>query len=233
MHELSLPNRRLFLAGAASFIAAPAIVRAQSMRGFPPGTFQSRAPLDGGVTTTNWNPSDIGANLTLSNGNLTATGGTTTGYPGVRAVANHSSGKYYYEAHCDLSLSGSQQCGVGNGSAALNNYMGSTTTTSCGVIPSGSVLGGAGGTATAFTTGDTICVALDVGNNNIWFRKGSGIWNNNAGNDPAANTGGISVSTISGPFYPMCTTHAVGDAWTANFGATAYSQTPPSGFGNW
>ena len=54
-------------------------------------------------TTTTWNPSDKDPGVTLSGGNLVATSSlslpscSTSGYCGVRAVASHTTGKFYHE----------------------------------------------------------------------------------------------------------------------------------------
>lgn len=77
-------------------------------------------------------------------------------------------------------------------------------------------------------------VAVDMGNNAIWFRLNGGNWNNNVSDNPATNTGGISISpmntsgTLWAEFYINNT-----DALTVNFGASAYNNSAPSGFGNW
>src|SRR3979490_3381139 len=54
-------------------------------------------PAAGGATTT-WNPLDKSANFTLWNGKLTvpdAVGGGV--FNSLRAIASHSTGKYYFE----------------------------------------------------------------------------------------------------------------------------------------
>jgi hypothetical protein len=82
--------------------------------------------------------------------------------------------------------------------------------------------------------GDTLCIAFDVDNMRLWFRTNGGNWNNSGTANPATNTEGIDVSTLNdGPFFVMANFRGNGDQFTANFGATAYAHTPPSGFGNW
>jgi hypothetical protein len=41
------------------------------------------------------------------------------------------------------------------------------------------------------------------------------------------------AGVMAGPMRPAVEGDANGDVWTANFGASAYAFTPPSGFGNW
>jgi hypothetical protein len=53
-------------------------------------------------------------------------------------------------------------------------------------------------------------------------------------NDPAANTGGADISALSGAIYALSQRiEASGSTQTMNFGASAYANAAPSGFGNW
>jgi hypothetical protein len=74
----------------------------------------------------------------------------------------------------------------------------------------------------------------------IWFRVGSGNWNNNGANDPATNTGGIDISSlVNGPnnaILPACggwNTSVSSGTYTGNFGATSFGTAAPSGFSAW
>jgi uncharacterized phage protein (TIGR02218 family) len=67
----------------------------------------------------------------------------------------------------------------------------------------------------------------------IWFRINGGLWNNNPLADPIANIGGFTFPTISPPLYPYIgegTGFVGGQVLTANFGATTFVYTPPSGY---
>lgn len=79
------------------------------------------------------------------------------------------------------------------------------------------------------SNGGRIDMAVDRDNNRAWWRYNNGNWNNGA-NDPAANTGGVDVSGITGTLYAGVTHNATGDQVTANFGATSHTNTPPIGF---
>lgn len=57
----------------------------------------SYPPPTPSVTYATWNPSDKSANVTLSNGNLTATITANTAFYGARATIGKSSGKWYWE----------------------------------------------------------------------------------------------------------------------------------------
>jgi len=75
-------------------------------------------------------------------------------------------------------------------------------------------------------------MAVDLNYQAIWFRFNGGQWN--LGGNPSTNSGGINISNLSGVLYPGCSLFtAVGESFTANFGASAYSYAPPAGFSNW
>lgn len=242
-------DRRRFLKTAAGLFipAAPALILPSRASAQMSGgaIFPGPGVKAYGSAAVTLNPSDKGANITLSGGNLTATNTTTRN--AVRSTTSKSSGKFYFEiAFSSVGGGGGgfDHCiGIANASASLTNapapggndknsiakYMGSAN-----VQLNNTTVGSSN------TSGPpaTVCVAVDFSGSVIWFRIGSGNWNNNAANDPATNTGGISFSTINaGPFFAIValepnggTTSAAG---TINFGATAFSFTAPSGFGNW
>lgn len=87
-----------------------------------------------------------------------------------------------------------------------------------------------------FIQGDTLCVAVDYNAKRIWCRTNSGLWNNAVAGlqDPGTTTGGYDISTImggSGGAFPAWGYETIGDQVTANFGATAFAQPLPTGFG--
>jgi hypothetical protein len=53
-----------------------------------------------------------------------------------------------------------------------------------------------------WTSGDTIDVAVNLGNNKIWIRVNGGNWNNNPADNPATSSGGLGVSGLTS-FYPV------------------------------
>jgi hypothetical protein len=177
----------------------------------------------------------------------------------VRANASHSTGKYYFEVSVssvgifcfDVAI------GIGNSGASLGLFAGATTSIadSKGVIETNavSIFQGGGndaanvGIATVFKAGDIVQVAVDLTDQLIWFSVNGGAWSIYAGYtglshnppipaDPATGIAGISTSSVTGPFFPMVSgsgNQNPGVALTANFGATSYAYTPPSGFGDW
>jgi hypothetical protein len=179
-----------------------------------------------------WNPSDKSANVTLSGGNLIATWGSGTA--GVRATSPITAAtKVYFENTIGTS-NANQFIGIGNASMPLNILIG-TDNNSVGYQSVGgqvflnNVVIGA---LAACGAGDVVCVAVDLTNSKIWFRKNGGLWNLSGTDNPATNTGGYSISGLAaGPYFPAWAANASNSA-TVNFGATAYAFTAPSGFGN-
>jgi hypothetical protein len=188
------------------------------------------------LPTTTWSPTDKSAAITLSSGNLTATS-TGTGLSAVRATSAMASAKYYWEVTVGAVNGSSLQpsIGIANASMALNNYVGSDTN-SVAIVTSGGVLLNAAslGAIGAFTAGDVMDVAVDTTAKKIWFRKNGGNWNNDviANQNPALGVGGMSFSSITGPYFPATSgQNSPNSAVTVNFGATAFASTPPAGFG--
>lgn len=199
----------------------------------------------GGATAT-FNPSDKGANISLSGGDLIATNAVTGNRNGVRSTTSHSSGKYYFEATMGGNdASYAHSIGLASGTANLSSTSIGDTADS-GSLFNGDVqfytTGGSGSTGISYNgTSHVVCVAVDLDNDNIWYRIGAGDWNNSGSNDPATNTGGKSISALTAdkPLFVLCTADSTAGGGSANsvqtynFGGSAYSHTPPSGFGNW
>jgi len=195
------------------------------------------AVVAGGTT---WNPADKGTtNTILSNGNLTyGAGASNTTNDGCRGTNGLSTGKLYFE----LTAAGSTatvMLGVGTLSSLFN-----------------SILSGSGGAFAVYTTnshiwnnnvdttisigtpiaGDVYCYAIDLVNMRGWIRKNGGNWNNSGTANPATNTGGQDISWLGTGVnvFPLVASNAnANPIVTANFGATAFAQTIPSGFAAW
>jgi len=52
-----------------------------------------------------------------------------------------------------------------------------------------------GALSQTFVATDVVCVALDLGNSKIWFRKNGGLWMNTT-DDPVTNTGGKALRIL-------------------------------------
>lgn len=273
---------------------------------------------------TTWDSGNKDASITLSNGNLTATGTASSAWKSVRGTTSHTSGKWYLELGSDLiDASSGWMGGVENASGVLNNYIGSTANgAGYQAGPTGAFWRN-GGSATGLAVGlssysgawrlvrstlpnttgkfyvELLCVALDSSNgwiagitnasgplqnfagadnnsagfqaqqsfwknntqtvsalpsaltathilglaidlvnNRIWGRVDNGAWSTTGGTgDPAANTGGLDISSINtGGVYMAFSPDDVAstfDKVTANFGASAFTYTAPTGFVSW
>lgn len=189
------------------------------------------------VPLTSWNPADKHADLTLSNGELTVTNvSVPTAFKSLRAIASSSTAKTYFECTLDVSGGpGGDVVGIGNASASLAGFTGGNVN-SCGLAGSNSVYLNNSPIAIvgSYLQGDTISIAVDLTAKLIWFRVNAGNWNNSGAADPATGVNGIDIAAIAaGPYFPMSTAYTSADAWTANFGGTAYAQSVPAGFVNW
>lgn len=159
-----------------------------------------------------WDPANKGADLTLSNGNLTVTSSglhpesvraTTSLSTGVRVVRHvYNSGTTIFPGFVNSTFSiistvtviGSEANGVAySASNGIVSYNGATLATLATAAP-----------------GDLIDVAIDMANKAIWVRINSGNWNGSGTANPATNTGGLSISAMTGPFFPAVTMPAQG-----------------------
>jgi hypothetical protein len=176
-----------------------------------------------------WSTTDKSANFTLSNGNRTATnGGGLTSIRGSRGV---STGKHYWEVVPNTS--GSMAIGAAAVDAPLNDewylvaYGGSGSVHAASLQNNGFFYTGATETSTGqtYTSPNVVGVALDVDNDKIWFAV-----NNTWGGNPAAGTGGHSISAMNAPMFPAMQTNAGGGGGTIAGAAADQTYSPPSGF---
>ncbi len=169
---------------------------------------------------TTWNPSDTNANVTLSGGDLIATAANTA-WKSTRATRYRSSGKWYFEVTPNVSTNVYIIIGVGRSTATLNSYVGSDTS-GMGYNNDGRKFYNSGATAygASYTVGDVVGVALDLDGGTLVFYKNGA-------------SQGTAFSSISGSYAPMGSPYATGIQFTANFGATTFAYTPPSGHQAW
>lgn len=239
-------NRRRLIRLAAPALILPSVARAQFKSPCSIGEAGLCSPA-GAVAagdTTTWDPSNIGAGLTLSNGNLTVAYSSEGSI--ARSTTSHTTGKYYVEITA-TGVSGSAFGAVGilNGSQTLSNdYLGDAPGNSAGLQAGGiKYFNNAnwpqpynGG----FAQGNVVQVAVDVGNQLLWIAINGGTYNPNgtgSPGNPGSGTGGTNFATtspaLSTPWFIGVSPNNAGDSFTANFGATAFSYTAPSGFGKW
>jgi hypothetical protein len=190
----------------------------------------NRKTQGGAAVIGTWNPSDKTAGVTLASGNLQATlpGGAPT--DGIRGTTSHTTGKWYYEAQTSLS------CHVGFASAAQTLsgvYSSNNTALWHDAIGASNVWSNNGWRAfggTAASANTWFGLAIDLGAGKFWRRNAAG-WDG----DPAAGTGGYSIANLAGlAIYPYAQSENGSNVvLTANFGASAFAYTAPSGFSAW
>lgn len=206
--------------------------------------FRGAGVLPSAVVFTTFDPANTASNASLDGTKLIFTINSDS-IAITRSIANHSSGKFYFEAAPSFGGDGAWiGIGVANSAELLNpsNRVGEADANGTVVSSFGTRFYNSS-TATlgiTYSTGQTIAVAVDVTNSLIWFSVSAGVWTDNVGGttgNPASGTGGLSTSVITGALFAIVQARYIsgGDnqKWTANFGASAYSLTIPAGFGNW
>lgn len=165
-----------------------------------------------------FNPSDKNAHITLSGGNLIATD-TADDWSGVRANMGVSSGKWYWEYTITL-RSNDYMLGIADSSQSLSNdgTGGHAYSYYCAGTDHYKVHTGNTAYGATYVTTDVIGVALDLDAGTIEFFK-------NGSSQGVAFTG-ISAAT----YFPWFNSYQNLQSVTANFGASAFAYTPPSGF---
>jgi LEA14-like dessication related protein len=178
-------------------------------------------------TYTTWNPSDKSADITLSNGDLTAKS-TNNGHDCARTIISESTGKWYWEITSDYDSGGlGAAVGIGVAGSSLSSAVGSGV--SDYAYRSGGKKGNSGSWEAygdSWTTGDIIGIALDLDAGKIWFSK-NGVWQ--ASGNPADGTG-EAFSGISDTMFGMFSLYYIDEQLTANFGDSAFTYSVPSGF---
>ena len=189
---------------------------------------------------TTWNPSDKSSGINLSGSNLIASNAASAGNVGVRANFSAITGKFYHEVFVTANdQTYYNTVGISKLSAALSAIYSGTN--GIGVAASGTVVkNGTNGISLGTTTvSNTLCIAVDLGGQLIWFRVNAGNWNANAGYSPGG-TGGIDISTVgsiagatAAPSMASSSSTLAAMNVTANFGASGFTYSQPSGFLKW
>jgi|HubBroStandDraft_6_1064221.scaffolds.fasta_scaffold00056_21 hypothetical protein len=209
------------------------------------GASSSFIPSSGGPPPpdTEWNPADKSANVVLTNNNLTASV-ITIGDGGVRSLSSKTSGLYYVELTWVNASGGASGFGIATAGATFTGAhdLAADATNGCicyCTFGSGDIYyNGANasvGMGAGLANGDTGCLALDMTHHTFWTRRNNGLWLNSGTADPATNTGGLSVPLFSSnpAFLAVCFSGSSLSQVTLNAGGTAYTFTPPAGFGAW
>ena len=173
----------------------------------------------GNKTYATWNPSDKSASITLSNGNLTASA-SAGGHIVARCNQSKSSGKWYWEITVGAPANSISGLGVCSAAQGLDVYPYSSTRTAWDYQQAGNVgyNDAYNPTYTAYTTGDVLGFALDASAGTTAVYKNGTL------------QGTISHTIVGAPpYYPAVYFYGA-SAVTANFGATAFTYSPPSGY---
>lgn len=180
---------------------------------FPVNTFFEN--IISSIGSAVWNASDKGANVTLTNNNLTASINGSSGIL-VRATLGKSSGKWYWE----IKASTAALVGVSKSTQPFDNFTGETSNSWGYHGVNGAKYNGGGGLAygeATYTNTDTIGIALDMDDLTITFYK-NGV------------SLGVAFSNLNGTVFPASSNNAVnGVTVIANFGQSAFIYTPPAG----
>jgi len=170
-----------------------------------------------------WDPASKNANVTLSNGNLTAsTGAGAVDYP-VHGLPSKTGGKFYFEVTI-TAVGGGVAIGVSaSGSSLANGVFPGVDATSGGYGSTGNFLnnGGVYSAGATFTTADVIGIYYNATTGTLWWSKNGAVQFGN----PIAGTGGM----------PGITTTGVPCASVNGSGSVTF-KTPaslPSGFSAW
>lgn len=141
-----------------------------------------------------WNPSDKDAQVTLSNGNLTANV-TASAFPTVRSTISKSSGKWY--AEITLDSGGFCLLGVASATATLSNYVGSDLQGYGWYSDDGTYRNNGGTTALRiYGTGSVLGIGFDATNRTLSLWQNGTLWLN-AGSIPNL-TGAIFLAASPG-----------------------------------
>ena len=175
-------------------------------------------------------PANIGASVSLSNGNKTATGATGA-WRSAAALDSAPSGKLYWEVSIDAASNLTYVMGgITAQKSSLGSYMGDVSSSTGLQAPSGAKYIGLGSdTATAvgatFTVGSRMCFAWDVAGGNLWLGQDGSFAN---GQDPASGANPV-LSGLPTDAYPGLSMYN-GAALTIRLAAADQAYSPPAGF---
>ena len=181
------------------------------------------------VEYNTWNSADMHANLSLSGGDLVVTDGGPIGQKLVRGIQSFSTGKFYWEYTVTIT-GGSAHCvGWCNSVQPTSNQVGRTTTGhGWGYHATGRIYhNNTYDSVDTYSQGNIIMIAIDLAAGKLWFGV-NGTWLDSG--DPGAGTGEQRNDINNLPLFPATSTYEGSQVGTANFGASAFSYSVPSGF---
>jgi hypothetical protein len=184
-----------------------------------------------------WNPLAVGANITVSDGNLAASSATNSIKGLLSTLAVGSGFKWYWEVTItslasDLRLQlglATYQYNYASGYLGNSPYGGAGTWTGTGFIFDVNSVTVFSATVTALAVNDVVMFAYDDATGKIWVGKNGTFYNSGA---PASGTGNVATMTAGSNYLPaaMINTSGGTNAIALNGGQRPFSYTPPTGF---
>jgi len=166
-------------------------------------------------TVVTLDPTNTGANLTLSNGDLSFSNVTAIWHSSYASLPR-STGKYYFEVTLD---SGSFVMIGASNVLTLSNFIGFSTTSasynSSGATRKNNVVGA---TLATWGAGETVGLLFDGDADELYFLDKNDVLS-------------AAVTLVAGDFYAGVS--AFSSAGTVNFGASAFAHTIPVGYTSW
>ena len=245
------PNSALFAAASLFYDTQVATIN------FGASAFSDTIPAGFSEWNSNINPvctwdvGNIRADVTLSNGDLTAklnTPPSSFDSYGVVSTNNHSEGKKYFEITQDVYSSASMLVGLcqsfvdagANVVDIATTYLGSTTVgwgllINDSAVPADVNLYNSGlpttiNNAPLLSNGDVVGVAVDFDAGKAWYSF-NGTWIGSG--DPAAGTNPAFTFTANSSLVAAVSLYDDVAQATVNFGDAAFEYTPPTGFDEW
>lgn len=185
------------------------------------------------VAATYWDAVNKTADITLSNGDLTATHTSGTNYGNVRSVHSFNYGKRYirFTPVTIGTFNGAACAGLGNTSygwtsVSPSNYLGFDSN-GIGFYDNGLWLNGVNVLpwSSGIATGQVVEFAVDYDAKLLWVRVNGGDWNGSPTANPATGVGGVDISAITGSYVAGIGLSNTNDQVTIDSGGT-----PPTGF---
>lgn len=198
-------------------------------------TIATKQTRGGGAAATLNNT--VGANVTLSGGNLTYVSTSATTACSARSTTSKSTSKVYFE----VTVVTVGDCFIGIGTSAFSDASSPGVpgwyTNSYGWRQNGQLFYNASGISVpsaAWASSHVLAFAVDLAGQKLYLNDLTGTdgWNNGSGN-PGAGTGGYSITGVSGALNAIIADYNSTGKFTFNFGGSAFSGSVPSGFVSW
>lgn len=178
-------------------------------------------------TYATWNPADKATLISLDATNLIASNTAASQFDSVRANQSKSTGKWVFELKKSVA---SNLLLLGFGTSAFTliaSWLGNSAV-SAGYQAANYLANGITSVGVAPADASTpFMIALDLDAGKGWICVGN-VWANSG--DPAAGTNPSFTFTANSILFPACSVFGTAKTVTANFGASAFTNTVPSGF---